>query len=64
MHVVFIQDKDKFPRHIGLVVLINRSPQRSKIINCTTVAQFRKGQVPSRLIECKVSENISPEKEE
>jgi hypothetical protein len=23
--VVFIQDKDKFPRHIGLVVLIPRS---------------------------------------
>jgi hypothetical protein len=27
------------PWHIGLVVLISRSPQPSKIINCTTVAQ-------------------------
>jgi hypothetical protein len=27
VHVVFMQDKDKFPRHIGLVVLISRSPQ-------------------------------------
>jgi hypothetical protein len=36
VHVVFIQAKDKFPRHIGLVVLISRSPQSSKIINCTT----------------------------
>jgi hypothetical protein len=31
VHVVFIQDKDTFPRHIGLVVLISRSPQPSKI---------------------------------
>jgi hypothetical protein len=62
--VVFVQDKDKFPRHIGLVALISRSPQPSKIIICTTVAQYRKGQVPSRLIECKVWENISPKKEE
>jgi hypothetical protein len=28
--------KINFPRHIGLVVLISRSPQPSKISNCTT----------------------------
>jgi hypothetical protein len=62
VHVVFIQDKDKFPRHIGLVVLISRSPQPSKIINCNTGGPI--SQVPSRLIECNVSENIGPTKEE
>jgi hypothetical protein len=65
--VVFILDKDKFPLHIELVVvvLISRSPpSHRKSLIAPQVAQSRMGQVPSRLIECKVSANISPKKEE
>ena len=42
VHVVFIQDKDTFPRHIGLVVLISRSPQPqgAQALICISVVCF------------------------